>query len=62
MNKHQAVCVLVAILSLFTPPLAAQGVQEQPELVVYAYDSFSGDWGGPALSWLSNSKKRPVSR
>ncbi len=48
MNKHQAVCVLVAILSLFTP-LAAQGVQEQPELVVYAYDSFSGDWPGPVL-------------
>jgi thiamine transport system substrate-binding protein len=49
MKKHQFVCVLVAILSLFTP-IAAQGVQEQQELVVYAYDSFSGDWGpGPVL-------------
>jgi len=49
MKKHQAVCVLVAILSLLTP-IAAQGVQEQQELVVYAYDSFSGDWGpGPVL-------------
>ena len=49
MKKHQAVCVLVAILSLFVP-LVAQGVQEQQELVVYAYDSFSGDWGpGPVL-------------
>ncbi|MGH0053189.1 MAG: thiamine ABC transporter substrate-binding protein [Sphaerochaetaceae bacterium] len=49
MRKHQIVCVLVAILSLLTP-LAAQGVQEQEELVVYAYDSFCGDWGpGPAL-------------
>ncbi|MDD4302191.1 MAG: thiamine ABC transporter substrate binding subunit [Sphaerochaeta sp.] len=49
MKKHQAVCVLVAILSLLTP-ITAQGVQEQQELVVYAYDSFSGDWGpGPVL-------------
>ena len=49
MKKHQFVCVLVAILSLLTP-ITAQGVQEQQELVVYAYDSFSGDWGpGPVL-------------
>jgi thiamine transport system substrate-binding protein len=41
---------LVAILSLFIP-LTAQGVQEQQELVVYAYDSFTGDWGpGPVLA------------
>ncbi|MGE4454619.1 MAG: thiamine ABC transporter substrate binding subunit [Sphaerochaeta sp.] len=49
MNKHQFVWILVAILSLLAP-LSAQGTQESDELVVYAYDSFTGDWGpGPAL-------------
>ena len=50
MKKHQVVCALVAILSLFVFPVTAQGTKEREELVVYAYDAFCGDWGpGPAI-------------
>ena len=49
MNKHQYVCVLVAILTL-SFPVFAQPAKESNELVVYAYDAFCSDWGpGPAI-------------
>ncbi|MDI9429351.1 MAG: thiamine ABC transporter substrate binding subunit [Spirochaetota bacterium] len=50
MKQHRALCVMVAIILLIFP-LYAQGKTERQEpLVVYAYDTFTGDWGpGPEL-------------
>lgn len=50
MKKHRLVSGMVAILVL-SVSLFAQPAKENPhQLVVYAYDTFSGDWGaGPAI-------------
>ena len=56
MNKHRFFCVVLAIL-ICTTAVYAQGSKEdakavgsQRTLTVYAYDSFTGDWGpGPTI-------------
>ncbi len=56
MNKHRFFCVVLAIL-ICTTAVYAQGSKEdvrtseaQQTLTVYAYDSFTGDWGpGPII-------------
>lgn len=44
MKKHQFVTVVCILLTIAFPLFSMGSTKEQP-LVVYAYDSFSGDWG-----------------
>ncbi len=51
MYKHRFLVVVVAILLILTPLVARGAAEKDDALTVYAYDTFTGDWGpGPALA------------
>lgn len=51
MYKHRSLVVVVAILLILTPLVARGAAERDDALTVYAYDTFTGDWGpGPALA------------
>lgn len=52
MKKHRVLCLILAIVLITALPVLGRGNQEKSSdvLVVYAYDSFTGDWGaGPEV-------------